>query len=96
MPGNAFGEYVKEFRDKIYDPKVEVPTEIIRLISNMSGYPYKNGKLQTEEADILGYLEQSGAQSLECTKENLLDTISRNINYDGREKDGICVFRRKI
>ena len=86
MPGNAFGEYVKEFRDKIYDPKVEVPTEIIRLISNMSGYPYKNGKLQTEEADILGYLEQSGAQSLECTKENLLDTISRNINYDGREK----------
>ena len=42
MPGNAFGEYVKEFRDKIYDPKVEVPTEIIRLISNMSGYPYRH------------------------------------------------------
>ena len=86
MPGDAFGKYVKEFRDKIYDPEVEVPTEIMRLISNMSGYPYKNGKLQTEETDILGYLEQSGAQSLECTKENLLDTISRNINYGGREK----------
>lgn len=85
VPWDDFKIYVQEFLDNIYEPAVEMPTEIMRAIANMSGYPCKNGTPETKESDILSYLEKSGAQSLECTRENLFDAISRNINYECRE-----------
>lgn len=84
LPEEEFRVYVSEFCDKFDDPKTEIPSEVMRVICNMSGFPWQGGRPKMEESDITDYLEKSGAEGLDITKENLFAVISRNINYVNR------------
>lgn len=84
LPEDEFEPYVKEFCDAVFDDGYEMPSEIIRVISNMSGYPCEGGRPKAKESDVIAYLKQSGAESLDCTKENLTAVLSGNINYGQR------------
>ncbi|MCM1553850.1 MAG: hypothetical protein NC092_14345 [Butyrivibrio sp.] len=88
LPKDSFQTYVEEFCDDIFNKGANgalIPLEVARVIRNMSDYPCDGGMLKSEESDIKAYLENSKAEGLACTKENLLDSINRKINYEGRK-----------
>ena len=86
MPEEEFQIYVKEYCDDIFgSQEMSLSAEIHRAISNMAGYPCKAGEPRRDESDILDYLRKSGAESLDCTVENLSDAVGRNIRYARRK-----------
>lgn len=101
MQKEEFDKYVEEFcgtllKEDRSGQGLMISAEVERFICNMAKYPKENGKASRNKKDMEKYVREADVRVDEINRDNLLEAVKKNIDYENRNQTEILFTEGKF